>query len=216
MNNRLGRKIIFFIIILFLPFSLIYIFSKGSQHYKRLPFLGPAQSDSTPFVFSDFSFRTSDGRIIDKKDLQGKILIVTALNSTCPGNCLLAANPFKLEVYNLIQDKDFADVVILSELLDTNEVPFNLMHEKMKVDPERWTIFTTAHNPFWDVELNGSVLRETPDPDSKVAMFYPRAILLVDTSFRPRGFYDGAETIEIKRLIDELRLLKKEYDQKLN
>lgn len=215
MKSKLGRKITLFLVISFLPFTFFYIFSRGSQHYQRLPFLGPEQSDSIPFVFPDFTFHASGGKNISKKDLQGKIIIATCLQSSCPDNCLLIANPFRLEVYNLItKNKKFSDVVILSELLDT-AIGVDLMPEKMKVDPERWMMFTADKNPFWDVELNGSILREQMDNERPGERFYPRSVLLIDTSFRLRGFYDGSQPIEIKRLIDELRLLKKEYDADL-
>jgi hypothetical protein len=49
------------------------------------------------------------------------------------------------------------------------------------------------------------------DPDHKASLAHHRSVLLIDKEHRIRGFYDLSSSIEYKRIMQELRLLKKQY-----
>ncbi|HAA01137.1 MAG TPA: hypothetical protein PK637_02550 [Flavobacteriales bacterium] len=211
--ERLNKKIIFFLIMMFVPFTFFYLFSRGSQHFKRLPFFGTYSADSVPFSYPDFSFTSSTG-VISKENLKGKIIIMTAMGSDCPDNCDFLVKPFRLDVYNgiLKKNKEFKDVIILSEMVDTIHTRLEDMPEKLKVDAQQWNFFVSENKLFWDVELNGNSILRTDDKDRPGKMMWTRSILLIDPDFRLRGWYDGVHGVELRRLIDELRLLKKELN----
>ncbi len=86
------------------------------------------------------------------------------------------------------------------------------MPEKLKVDAQQWNFFVSENKLFWDVELNGNSILRTDDKDRPGKMMWTRSILLIDPDFRLRGWYDGVHGVELRRLIDELRLLKKELN----
>ncbi|MFN3341786.1 MAG: hypothetical protein ACK40M_03760 [Flavobacteriales bacterium] len=211
--KRLNKKFIFFFIMMFVPFTFFYLFSRGSQHFKRLPFFGTYSADSIPFTYPDFSFRSSTG-VISKENLKGKIIVMTAMGSDCPDHCDFLVKPFRLDVYNgiLKKNKEFKDVIILSEMTDTIHTRLEDMPEKLKVDAQQWNFFVSENKLFWDVELNGNSLLSTEDKDRPGKMMWKRSILLIDSDFRLRGWYDGVHGVELRRLIDELRLLKKELN----
>lgn len=212
MSKRLVKRVALMAVIFFLPFSFFYFFSLGSHEFGRLPFLGPENSGK-PFVYSDFSFATKSGKLT-KKELEGKIIIATVVGSGCPDDCDLAAREFRFMVYQeLVHQKKFKDVIILSELLDTNNAHLSNMNEKMDVEDQYWQFYESENHFFWNVEMNGHLLLSQDDQGRPDKKFFPRSALLIDKSFHLRGFYDCSQTIEIKRLMDELRLLKKEYDK---
>jgi protein SCO1 len=199
------------LVIFFVPFSFFYLFSLGSHQFGKLPFLGPDKSGE-PFFISDFPITASNSDIHSFHQLKGKILIANVLTADCPYSCDLAVNQLKLLVLTqLIKQKKFSDVMIVSHLLDTFANPLT-MAEKLKVNNDKWIVYHTNDPSLWDVELNGNVLSTTEDPERKGSFLFKRSILLIDKSMRIRGFYDGSQTIEIKRLLDELRLLMKEYE----
>jgi protein SCO1/2 len=215
MKKGKAKMTVLLLVLVLVPFSFFYFFSKGSHQFTGLPYLGPETADGKPFVFPDFTMKSADGRVLTKKDFEGKIILATGLQSSCPDECLIAANQIKLEIYKKIESAPkFKDVVIVSHLQDTSKLKLEDMPQKLGVDPTKWIIYTTEHCPFWDVELNGTVLKKMEDKSRPGELFFPRAILLIDKSFRPRGFYEGSQTIEVGRIIEEIRLLKKEYHVK--
>ena len=137
------------------------------------------------------------------------------MRSSCPYECGLGAKQFRYYIYREIEgnQRKYNDVVVFSQLLDTTGCSLQNAHEKMEVDPQSWIYYTSKDSTFLDVRLNGNYLKTFVDPKYPDEIFFPRAVLLVDKSWRIRGFYDGSQTIELKRLLEELRLLKKEYDQ---
>lgn len=212
MSGKLIKRITLLAVIFFLPFSLFYFFSLGSHQFGRLPFYGPDNSDGSPFVYEDFSFKTANG-ILSKKNLEGKITIATVVTSSCPDECDLAAREFRFMAYNdLIRQKKFSDVLIISELIDTNHAKLKDMNERFEVDTNRWIFYQTPQNPIFEVALNDHRLNEKTD-EKRGKPYYYRFALLIDKELHIRGWYDCSQTIEIKRLMDELRLLKKEYDR---
>ncbi len=212
MKGRTIKRIILLLVVFFLPFSFLYFFSLGKHSFGTLPYYGKEGPNGRPFSFPDFQFYDAQGKELTQKDFAGKILLVFPLESTCPHRCDIAVLPFRLVVYKeLLANKKFNDVLVLTELLDTLQGGPALMAEKLDVDPSRWIFYTTPHNPFWDVEMNGHLLTE-PDKDNPDRPFFRRSIMLIDTLFSPRGFYDGSQAGDMRRIMEEVRLLKKEYD----
>jgi hypothetical protein len=214
--NKLGKKVIFFLIIIFVPFTFFYLFSRGSQHFKRLPFFGPYSQDSVAFVYPDFAFTDYNGGVLNKEALKGKIIILTPVSSTCPDQCDFLVKPFRLDVYRgiLEKNKEFSEVMILSEVFDTVNTRLYDFPEKFEVDPARWRFFMSSDHLLWDVDVTpGKHLLSKEDPDRPGKMMYSRSALLIDWNFHLRGWYDLAHSVELRRLIDELRLLRKEQHE---
>ena len=201
------------LVIFFVPFSFFYFFSLGSHHFGKLPFLGPDRS-GTPFVIGDFPIGGSNAEIDRFYDLKGNIVIATVVTKDCPYTCDLAAKQMRFMVYKeLVKEEKFKDVVIVSDLIDTLAKPRNVAGN-LDVESKKWIVYTTDDHSMWDVELNGNVLSKTEDPDHPGKMLYTRSILLLDKEMRVRGYYDGSQTVDLKRLLDELRLLTKEYEKR--
>lgn len=213
MSGKLLKRITLLAVIFFLPFSLFYFFSLGSHQFGRLPFFGPENTDGSPFTYGDFSFTTENGTL-SSNDLKGNIIIATVIGSACPDVCDFAAREFRFMVYQEIsKQKKFSDVKIITQLTDTLQGGLGVIKERLDVENDRWLFYQTEKNPLFDVELNDHQLSALQD-EQRGNPFYYRFVLLIDKEMHIRGGYDCSQTIEIKRLMDELRLLKKEYDKK--
>ena len=118
-----GAIILFSILSAFLVF--IFLLIKGEPVFPPLTTFAKIEND--------FSFQDEYGNTITKKDLEGNILLVNYLSTTCPLNfpeeCPISFGIFKFYIYNqLVENTGFKDVKVVSVFLDSTET-FN---EKIK------------------------------------------------------------------------------------
>ena len=111
-----GAIILSSILLFFL--ALIFFLTKGNPVFPPLPTFAKVEKE--------VSFKNENGKIITKKDLEGKILLVNYLSTTCPLNfpkeCPISFGVFKFFIYNqLVDNTGFKDVRVVSVFLDSTD-----------------------------------------------------------------------------------------------
>ena len=84
--------------------------------------------------------------------------------------------------------------------------------KKMKADNSKWWFLTGPKDSIYQLAREGFLvpasLGETAND-----FFHSQDLILIDKEKRMRGVYDGTVPAEVDTLIDEIKVLMKEYEK---
>lgn len=216
--NRYRGLILFLVVfaIVFLTISYKLLTPK-----RILPVINPAdvnpelvdstmQHISKYHTIGDFSFVNQNGKTITQKDYEDKIYVADFFFTTCKTIC-----PKMTDNMEMVQ-KAFVNnpkVMLLSHsvLPDQDSVPVlkNYAIEKGVIDG-KWNLVTGNKKDIYGIARKSYLVVKTNSMAEMYDMVHTENFVLVDTKRRIRGFYDGTNKEEVKRLIDDINFLSKE------
>lgn len=206
------KKIVVLLLILLSP-TLFYLVLKSARHnIQTLEIYGPKEpdekGDTIYHTIPDFEFVNQYGRKIGKKDFEGKIFVADFIFTTCQSIC-----PKMSEQMSYVQEKvkDMDDVLLLSHTVDpeNDSVPVLLDYAvKMGAKENKWHLVTGDKKELYDIARKGYLVTAMEGDGGPDDFIHSEKFLLIDTKGRIRGFYDGTDPKEVKRLTDEIKVLK--------
>jgi protein SCO1/2 len=208
---------------IFLVFSIItlYLFYVALKPTKSLPIYNPSDVnpelvDSTVQYISkyhkiaDFSFVNQNGKTITQKDYEGKIYVADFFFTTCGSICpKMTANLF--EVQKAIIDNP--KVMLLSHTVfpETDSVPVLKAYAmKYGVNDKKWNLVTGDKKEIYTMARKSYLAVKLGKPSELYDMVHTENFVLVDAKKRVRGFYDGTNKEDIKKLIIDINFLSNE------
>jgi len=211
----------FFIVLIVFSVVTISLFYSALKPQKTLPIYNPAdvnpelvdstiQYKSKYHTIADFSFVNQNGDTITQKNYEGKIYVAdfffTTCGSICPKMSTNLVDVQKAILNNpkvmLLSHSVFPEVDSVS-VLKAYAVKYGVVDSKWNlVTGDKKEIYTMARKSYLAVKLGR--------PDQLYDMVHTENFVLVDQKRRVRGFYDGTNKEEIKRLIDDINFLSKE------
>ncbi|MBD3723713.1 MAG: SCO family protein [Flavobacteriaceae bacterium] len=214
-----NRKYYFLLtIVLILVFFGIYYLSTPK---KSLPIftprdVNPELVDTTVqhigynHIIQDFEFTNQNGKKITQKDYENKIYVADFFFTTCPTIC-----PKMTDNMVWLQDqiKNNPKVMLLSHSvtpdIDTPEVLKKYALEKGVID-SKWNLVTGNKKDIYYIARKSYLVIKTGKPEELYDMVHTENFVLVDQKRRIRGFYDGTNLEEVKKLLDDINYLSKE------
>ncbi|MBL7718069.1 MAG: SCO family protein [Flavipsychrobacter sp.] len=208
--NTSTKKTIFFL-------SFFFLLSAGFMYYywktkKDSPGEGKLKIVGTSKV-GPFSFISQEGKTITDKDVAGKIRVVEYFFTTCKGICP-KMNESLATVYE--QYRHDNEVVFLSHTVDPVHDTVGAMmaySQKFNADPQHWIFLTGEKQALYNM-ARYNYLISAQDDTSGVSIdkdfIHDNHFVLVDREDNIRGFYDGLDQVEVKRLITDIKRLKEE------
>ncbi len=206
------KKFLVLIVILLFP-SILYLFLKsGRHHIKTLEIFGPRElnekGDTIFHVIPDFEFTNQYGKLISKKDFEGKFFVADFIFTTCKTIC-----PKMSEQMANIQEKvkDMDDVLLISHTVDPEEDSVPVLFDyakKMGAKEGKWHLVTGDKKRLYDIARHGYLVTAMEGDGGPDDFIHSEKFLLIDKESRIRGFYDGTDPVEVKRLTDEIKVLK--------
>ncbi len=170
------------------------------------------ESEDSLHQISDFKLYNQDGRMITKKDFEGKIYVADFFFTTCPGICLKMTNNMKVIQDQFINDDE---ILFLSHSVtpekDSIAVLKKYADEKGIISSEKWHLATGErkeiyrlgrHDYFADEDLG-----ERKDEND---FLHTENFFLVDKKGHIRGIYNGLSLTSIQQLIADIKTLKSE------
>lgn len=206
------KKILALVVILLSP-SVFYLVLKSAKHnIQTLEMFGPKtldeKNDTVYHIIPDFEFGNQFGKKISLKDFEGKIFVADFIFTTCQSIC-----PKMSDQMAIVQEKvkDMDDVMLLSHTVDpeNDSVPVLFDYaKKMGAKEEKWHFVTGDKKEIYDIARNGYFVTAMEGDGGPDDFIHSEKFLLIDKQKRIRGFYDGTDPKEVKRLIDEIKVLK--------
>ncbi len=186
---------------------------KVTDHHQ-LPILGNTiyeESDTIYHTIGNFSLVNQDSAVVTPATYSGQITISDFFFTTCPTICPKMKAQM-LRVYETI--KDDKDVTLVSYTIDPQHdsvAVLNRFAQNLGVKSSHWQFLTGEKDSIYALAETYLVMADE-DPGAPGGFVHSGAFLLVDKERRVRGFYDGTMPDQVDLLINDIDLLRKEYE----
>lgn len=184
--------------------------------YYNSPDFTPIWLDNTSKIdklhhLADFEFTNQNNQKITQETFRGKIHVMNCFFSICPSLCPKIMGNMKIVQDSLKNDNDVLiasfsvmperdNVAILRRYATDNQIIDNKWH---LLTGNKKLIYETARKSYFADE-NLGVQKGVND------FLHTENFILVDRNLHIRGIYNGTLSLEIEKLIEDIRALKKE------
>ena len=213
------RFIIFFGVVSSIILLLFYI---ALLPQKKLPVFQPAMVnyelvDSTIqhikkfHRIADFELINQNGKTVTNENFNGKIYVADFFFTTCPTICISMTDNL-LKVQKEIQNNP--NILIISHSV-TPKIDSVTQLKKYAIEKgvndKKWHLVTGDKKEIYKLARKSYLAVKDEGDGGPFDMIHTENFILVDPDKRIRGFYDGTDSKEIKRLLLEIKILHSEY-----
>lgn len=211
----------FFIVLIVFSVVTISLFYSALKPQKTLPIYNPAdvnpelvdstvQYKSKYHTIADFSFVNQNGDTITQKNYEGKIYVADFFFTTCGSICpKMTTNLEEVQKAVLNNPK----VMLLSHTVfpEVDSIPVLKEYAiKHHVVDSKWNLVTGDKKEIYTMARKSYLAVKLGRPDQLYDMVHTENFVLVDQKRRVRGFYDGTNKEDMKRLLEDIDFLCKE------
>ncbi len=205
-----------------LSIVIISIFYSILEPEKVLPIYQPSQVnfemvDSTIqhqkkyHHIADFSLINQNGKIITQDTYKDKIYVADFFFTTCQTICPIMTNNMHEIQKNIITDND---VMLLSHSvtpeIDTVEQLKRYANEK-GVNASKWNLVTGDKKQIYELARKSYLAVKDNGDGGPFDMIHTENFMLIDKARQIRGFYDGTDSKDMDRLLNDIKILKASY-----
>lgn len=207
-----GRKAFYMLLL-----AVLVAGCNSTKKEEKAPLLLPVygvkrvstEGDTTYHTIGDFSFTNQYKENITQKNTAGKIYIADFFFATCQNICPAMSSQL-VRVQESI--KNDPEILILSHTVnpmhDTVEVLLDYAG-KYQAIKDKWHFLTGAKKDINSL-AEKSYLVSAQDDGTPEGFVHSEKFILVDKQRRIRGVYDGTDSLQVDKLIQEIKILKKE------
>ena len=217
--KRYGLLIVFFIV-----FSVVAIssFNYVQTQEKKLPIYSPSMvsdelvEEELRYVkkyhrISDFSLLNQNGNNVTQEDYKNKIYVADFFFTTCPDICpIMTGNMLYLQE-NLKDTNVMLASFSVTPKIDTVEVLKEYSTLK-GIDDSRWNLMTGNKKQIYDLARKSYLVAKAIPDGKNHGMIHTENFVLVDRDKRIRGYYDGTNIEDMDKLLDDIQILIKSYE----
>ncbi|MFD0990680.1 SCO family protein [Mariniflexile jejuense] len=212
---------IFGIVFLILSIIIISIIYNTLNVYQPLPIYQPAMV-STELVDStiqyqkkyhkiaDFKLINQNGKTITQNDYKDKIYVADFFFTTCQTICPIMTNHMADIQKEILNDND---VMLLSHTvtpeIDTVAQLKRYAVKKGVIDA-KWNLVTGDKKQIYELARKSYLAVKDFGDGGAFDMIHTENFMLIDKKRQIRGFYDGTNSDAIKKLLEDIKVLKEE------
>lgn len=196
---------------------------KYPEHVDSSVVNGKKVYDTTFHTVADVALTNQLGQHISLNgDLKGKILVVGFFFTSCPtvcpkltGNMRLLQQAFKKDPK---KETAFDTVVhLVSITVDPANDSFPVLRhyaDSYDVNHDKWWFLTGNRDVIYNFARNELGLNVQPTTGGAEDMIHTQKLVLIDRDRKIRGYYDGLDSVELRRCADDVILLSIEKKRK--
>ena len=162
-------------------------------------------------TIADFRLINQNGDTITQDDYKDKIYVADFFFTTCQTICPIMTNHM-FQIQKKILNDD--DVMLLSHTvtpeIDSVEQLKRYATEKGVV-AKKWNLVTGDKKQIYDLARKSYMAVKTLGNGGPYDMIHTENFMLIDKKRQIRGYYDGTKPEDIDRLLNDIKILKKEY-----
>ena len=162
---------------------------------------------------ADFSLTNQNGKTITQNDYADKIYVADFFFTTCRTICPIMTTNMA-EIQKAILDDD--DVMLLSHSVTPEIDSVEQLKRyaiKKGVNDKKWNLVTGDKKDIYALARKSYLAVKSQGDGGPFDMIHTENFLLIDKKKQIRGFYDGTQKAEIERLLDDIAILKEEYER---
>ncbi len=222
MNFKSIKRVLIVSAILVLPCLFYLALMKGKNDYSRLEIFGPKEPASNAGVgtpdtiyhtISGFSFTDQEGRTVTNETFKDKIYVADFFFATCQTICPKMTQQMARVVHKFRND---SGIYFLSHTVNPDHDSVSVLKkysEKYNVTSDRWRFVTGNKKEIYDLARHSYFITAMEGNGGPDDFIHSEQFALVDRQGRIRGYYDGTDPNDVDTLMDEIKVLKKEYEQ---
>ena len=160
---------------------------------------------------SDFSLFNQNGDTVTQNNYKNKIYVADFFFTTCPDICpIMTGNMLYL------QEKLKETNVMLASFSVTPEIDNVEVLKKYSIDKgvndSNWNLMTGEKKQIYDLARKSYLVAKTVPENKNHGMIHTENFVLVDKEKRIRGYYDGTNIEDMVKLLDDIQILIKSYE----
>jgi protein SCO1/2 len=180
---------------------------------SNLPYYGADTFTADQYQVREFEVIDQDSQKLTRETFENKIWVTDFFFTTCEGIC-----PIMSSNLSSIQDTFAKDskVLLLSHTVDPNyDKPSVLKSyaQRHNAIDKKWYFATSKADYLYDLARTSYFIATPKDSSLGEDFVHSQLIALIDPHLHIRGYYDGTNGKDMKKLIRDIRLLQKEYPQ---
>lgn len=217
----MNSKFNYYWLLLLLPLAFLgwyFVSAKENRPVRYLPYFGPKHSlkvnDTLYHFIPAFEFDDQYGEKVNLQTVKDKIYVTEYFFTTCQSICPIMNTNLE-QVYEAFKSRP--DFLILSHTVDpeTDSIPvLKAYAEAHGVKDKRWLFLTGPKKELYELARKGYLLNTEEGNGGAEDFIHTQNFALIDKEQHIRGFYDGTDSLEIRRLMQDLNVLFREYDYK--
>ncbi|MCX8080104.1 MAG: SCO family protein [Bacteroidia bacterium] len=220
------KKSALLVLILFTVLLLLWLFIRQksvNKPLRLLPFYGPknysggtADSSQTAHTIYYFKLTNQFNEPYTLDSVKGKIYVSEFFFTTCRSICPIMNRNLEKVYARFGQRPDFK---ILSHTVDpeTDSAAVLLEYARQHgVRNRNWIFLTGNKKALYEAARKSYLVSvdEKPPENPEDDFIHTQMFVLVDKNLRIRGYYDGTDSTEVSRLMTDIEVLYKEYENK--
>ncbi len=164
-----------------------------------------------PHTISDFSFLNQDSSIITQKNIEGKIHVANFIFTVCPSICPTMTKNMKIVSDSLQNDDNIAFLSYsVTPWIDTPSV-LRKFKDKNKIKNTNWHFLTGSKSAIYQLARKSYFAEEDIGFSKDSTEFlHTEHFILVDKNKKIRGIYNGTLTLEMQKLLEDIKTLNVE------
>ncbi|MBC3756815.1 SCO family protein [Hyunsoonleella sp. SJ7] len=159
---------------------------------------------------ADFSLINQNGKTVTQDDYKDKIYVADFFFTTCQTICPIMTDHM-VQIQKEIMDDN--DVLLLSHSV-TPEIDLVAQLKryaiKKGVNDSKWNLVTGDKKEIYALARKSYLAVKDNGDGGPFDMIHTENFMLIDKKRQIRGFYDGTNPVEIKRLLSDISVLKEE------
>ncbi len=186
------------------------ILTKERQHIDTLPVYGEKNDDSTEHKIAAWKFIDQNGKAISQADLDGKIYVADFFFTTCNGICPKMSNQMERVAERF---KGTEQIHFLSHTVKPSEDSVSVLKtyaDFHNADDKQWHFVTGDKKEIYDMARTSYLSAVSEGDGGPDDFVHTQFFTLIDPERRIRGFYDGTDSVEVNKLIDDIYILLNE------
>ena len=211
-----------FIFLLFFTIIGVPVFYHLVKQDERLPIYNPAdinpklvdasvRNKSKNHKVGDFKLINQNGELITNKNYDGKIYVADFFFTRCQTICIaMAYNMSELQEHFKNDDEIMFLSHSVTPVMDSVPQLRKYADEKGVIDG-KWNVVTGDKKHIYDLARKSyfAVLDEGNGDEND--FIHTENFVLIDKDRRIRGSYDGTKKENMQKIIEDIELLKQEY-----
>ena len=201
------------LLIIILPLGWAIFWKFTTFNAPPLPIYYPEdvneKGDTIYHTVSNYKMADQNGDTFSLSQLDTCIYVANFFFATCKTIC-----PKMNEQVKRLQDafagqKGFQILTFTVDPDKDSVAALKVYAEMMKADPSQWWFLTGQKDSIYDLARNGFLVPAAIGAAGD--FFHSQDLILIDKEKRMRGLYDGTEPAAVDTMIDEIKVLMKEY-----
>lgn len=172
---------------------------------------GKQVEDTVFHTVQDFTLTNQLGQPVSLKDFPDKVILVDFFFTSCPSICPTLTQHLKRiqDAYGKVKNDTLLQILSFSIDPERDSVPRLLEYgAKYKVNPDNWSLLTGDKKTIYNLARNEFFVPAVQQGDGGPDDFiHTEKFVLLDKYRHIRGYYNGLDTTDLARLVNDISVL---------